>query len=151
MNRWMSAFVCLAFLNTSHASDDSLRYVKKHLLPTGQVAVVAEGDLEPRSIGSYSIRIYSNEDKKYPTDDFICGIIQTRDGSVENVTFADINQDKIKEIIITIRCVGTSSTLSADAFSFKDKQLVKVATISDQPKDADCVKALIDQVKKEAK
>jgi hypothetical protein len=107
--------------------------------------------LEPRSIGSYSIRIYSNEDKKFPTDDFICGIIETRDGSVENVTFADINQDKIKELIVTLRCVGASSTLSADAYSFKDNQLVKVATLSDQPKDADCVKALISQCKKEAK
>lgn len=154
MIKWIMLFACLAFLNVAHAEDtkeDADRYVKKHLLPSGQIAVVAEGDLEPRSIGSYSIRIYSNVDKKYPTDDFICGIIQTRDGVVENVTFADINQDKSKELIVIMRCVGASSTLSADAYSFKDNQLVKVATLSDQPKDADCVKALMSQLKKEVK
>ena len=36
-------------------------FVEKLALPSGQTAVVAEGDFEARSIGSYSVRIYSNK------------------------------------------------------------------------------------------
>lgn len=135
------ALVCAAFANRGVAADSD-RYVKPVPLPTGQVAVVAEGDMEARSSGSYSVRIYSNADSKYPTDDYICGLIQPRDGTVEDVKLADVNQDNVKEFIVTIRCVGTGQYLSADAFSFKGKRLTKIGSVSDLPKDADCVAAL---------
>lgn len=137
----VAALVCVAFANRSVAADSD-RYVKLIPLPTGQVAVVAEGDMEARSIGSYSVRIYSNADSKYPTDDYICGLVQPRDGSVEDVKFADVNQDKSKELILTIRCVGTGQYLSADAFSFNGKRLTRVGAVSGLPNDADCVAAL---------
>jgi len=142
------ALFCLTFVNQSIAGGSSDRYVKQHLLPTGQVVVVAEGDLEPRSIGSYTVRVYSNDRPEYPTDDFVCGLVQSRDGSVENVIFADVDRDSIKEIIVTIRSVGTGSYLSADAFAFKDKRLARIGAVSGLPKDADCVSALVNAIKK---
>ena len=141
MRRLFVALVCVVFANIGVAADSD-RYVKLVPLPTGQVAVVAEGDMEARSIGSYSVRIYSNADSKYSTDDYICGLVQPRDGTVEDVKFADVNHDKSKELIVTIRCVGTGQYLSADAFSFKGKRLTRVGSVSDLPKDADCVAAL---------
>lgn len=124
-------------------NDDSARYAKRHPLPSGQVAVIAEGDFEPRSIGSYSVRIYSNVQPEYPTDDFLWGLLLSRDGAIESVIFADIDQDGAKEIVVTIRCAGTGSYLSADAFKVKDKQLVKVVAVKGLPKGADCVAELI--------
>ena len=141
MRSLLIALVCLAFMNRGVAADAD-RYVKLHPLPTGQVAVVAEGDLEARSIGSYTVRVYSNADPEFPTDDFICGLLQPRDGSIEDVKFADVNQDGSKEMIVIIRCVGTGSYLSADAFSFKDKHLTRAGSVSNLPKDADCIAAL---------
>jgi hypothetical protein len=49
---------------------DEGRYVKQLPLPDGRVSVVAEGDMEPRSIGSYSIRFYGARNPDFPTDDF---------------------------------------------------------------------------------
>lgn len=46
--------VCLAYGNEQNQSG---RCVNRHELSTGLTAVVAEGDFEPRSIGSYGIRI----------------------------------------------------------------------------------------------
>ena len=43
-------------------------FVEKLALPSGQTAVVAEGDFEARSIGSYSVRIYSRQSAQ-PDDD----------------------------------------------------------------------------------
>ena len=130
------------------AGNDPDRYVKKHQYPAGQVMVVAEGEFEPRSIGSYSIRMYSNAQKEYPTDDYVSGIIRPRNGVVENVLFADLDQDGTKEIVVTIRSVGTGSYLSADAFKFDGKDLSLVAAVSNLAKDADCIAALKDTMRK---
>ena len=78
------------------------RYVNQHKLSTGLTAVVAEGDFEPRSIGSYSVRIYG-ANPEFPTDDFLCGTIRSRDGSIEKVMIQDINDGGTEEIIIIIR------------------------------------------------
>jgi hypothetical protein len=139
---------CLAIGSQALGKDNSDRYAKQHKLPSGQLVVIAEGDFEPRSIGSYSVRVYSNEQPQYPTDSFLCGLIRQRNGTIEKVVFADIDKDGVPEIIVTIRSVGTGSYLSADAFTFKDKQLIEVATVDDLPKDADCVTELIKTMKR---
>lgn len=99
------ALVCLALVNRGHASGGADRFVKQCRLPTGQVAIVAEGDLEPRSVGSYTVRIYSHRQPEFPADDFICGIVQPRSGTVEQVMFADLDLDGLNEIIVTIRAL----------------------------------------------
>ena len=142
------ALVCLPIAIRGQASNSSDRYVKLHRLPTGQVAVVAEGDLEPRSTGSYTVRIYSNQRPEFPVDDFICGIVQARAGTVEDVLLADLDQDGLKELIVTIRSVGTGGYLSADAFRFRDSRLTNIGSVTDLPKNADCVQALTSTIKK---
>lgn len=54
---------CLLFLYASCAcaTESSTRFVQKLALPFNQTAVVAEGDFEARSTGSYSVRIYATE------------------------------------------------------------------------------------------
>ncbi|MDA0577931.1 MAG: MliC family protein [Verrucomicrobia bacterium] len=123
------------------------RYVQIKQHPAGPVVAVAEGDGEPRSVGSYSVRVYSHANPDFPTDDFIGGVVRARDGVVEDVVFADIDHDGSVEVVVVIRSVGTGSYLSADAFTFNGKQLHVTATASGLPKDADCVAVLRERVK----
>ena len=117
------------------------RYVNQHKLSTGLTAVVAEGDFEPRSIGSYSVRIYG-ANPEFPIDDFLCGIIRSRDGSIEKVMIQDINDDGTEEIIIIIRSAGTGGYLSADAFQYQSKQLKLIVGVIDLRKNADPIHEL---------
>jgi hypothetical protein len=117
------------------------RYVNQHKLSTGLTAVVAEGDFEPRSIGSYSVRIYG-ANPEFPIDDFLCGTIRSRDGSIEKIMIQDLNGDGNEEIIIIIRSVGTGGYLSADAFQYQSKQLKLIANVTDLRKNADPIHEL---------
>lgn len=65
--------------------------------------VVAEGDLEPRSIGSYAVRIYAFINPDFPFDKLVTGIIRPRDGVVEEVKFADLDGHGSPEIVVVIR------------------------------------------------
>jgi len=118
------------------------RFVQRLLLPGGATIVVAEGDLEPRSIGSYSVRLYSGVNVQFPADDFLAGVIQARDGSVEKVVLADVDGNGREEVVVVVRCVGTGGYLSAYAFAVDQKRLVLQATVADLPRDADPVSAL---------
>jgi len=121
------------------------RYVNRCKMSIGLTAVIAEGDYEPRSIGSYSVRIYG-VNPKYSTDNFLCGIIKARDGNIEKISARDINGDGKEEIIVVIRCVGSGSYLSADAFNYQHKKLKLVASISGVNRTADPIKLLKKQM-----
>lgn len=118
------------------------RYVQKHSLSKQLVAVVAEGDFEPRSMGSYSVRMYEVLNPDFPTDNFVCGIVAERDGSVERVIVHDLDGKGMKEVIVTIRCVGTGSYLSAHAYRYEDGALTLAASFESLPKDTDSLLAL---------
>jgi hypothetical protein len=118
------------------------RFVQKVTLPSGQTAVVAEGDFEPRSTGSFSVRLYSGENAQFPTDDYVAGVIQKRDGALEKVLLADIDGDGHPEVVVIVRCVGTGGYLSAHAFAVGPKSLVRRATVEGLAPDADVVAAL---------
>jgi hypothetical protein len=92
--------------------------------------VVAEGDFEPRSIGSYSVRLYSGENPQRPTDDFLAGVIHERDGSIEKVVLADVDGNGRDEIVVIVRNAGTGSYLSAHAFAIEKKRLVLRASVA---------------------
>ena len=80
-------------------------FVEKLALPSGQTAVVAEGDFEARSIGSYSVRIYSRQSGQ-PDDDttfFSSGVIRARDGTVEKVFLAELGNDDPPSLVVAIR------------------------------------------------
>ena len=91
----LSLIASLAYGSTQKQGE---RYLNQHKLSTGMVAIIAEGDFEPRSMGSYSVRIYG-ANSQFPADDFLSGTIRTRDGSVEKVIVQDIDRDGTEEVI----------------------------------------------------
>ncbi len=123
------------------AQKQPARYLNQHKLSTGYTAVVAEGEFEPRSIGSYSVRIYG-ANPEFPTDDFLSGTVRSRDGSIEKVVIQDINGDGAEEIIIIIRSAGTGGYISADAFQYRSKQLKLISNVTDLEKNADPIHEL---------
>jgi len=120
------------------------RFVQKLALATGQTAVVAEGDFEARSIGSYSVRIYSTQ-RAQPDDDttfFSSGVIRARDGTVEKVFLAELGNDGPPSLVVAIRSAGSGGYLSADAFIIGKNTVVLRASVSGLAANADPVVAL---------
>ena len=140
----------VAFLLTGLAqgSERNLRFVEKLQVPSSaEVIVVAEGDFEPRSTGSYSLRIYGGASKKFPTDDFVAGLVRPRNGTVEAVKFADVDGDDKPEIVVIIRAAGSGGYVSADAFRYRNRSIEFIGSVSDLDKKMDPIQALRDKLK----
>jgi ecotin len=108
-----------------------------------QTAVVAEGDFEARSIGSYSVRIYSRQSAQ-PDDDttfFSSGVIRARDGTVEKAFLAELGKDDPPSLVVAIRTAGSGGYLSADAFTVGMTAVVLRASVAGLPANADLVVA----------
>jgi hypothetical protein len=136
------AFSLLA-VSTALGADEDSRSVRKAMLPgASTTVVVAEGDFEPRSVGSYSLRVYAGTNPRFPHDDFIAGVVRPRDGTVEDIRFADLDGDGVPDIIVVIRSAGTGGYLSADAFRFRGRALTLLASVSGLARDADPIPAL---------
>lgn len=140
------SFFFFASLAYGMEQEQSGRYVKQHKFSTGLTVVVAEGDFEPRSIGSYSLRIY-NANPEYPTDDYLSGTIRSRDGSIEKVKIQDLDKDGTEEIIIIIRSAGSGGYLSADAFNYQSKKFNLIASVTDLPNNTDPIQELANILK----
>jgi len=125
------------------ASQAETRYVKQNKYPgSSEIVVVAEGEFEPRSVGSYTLRIYSGANPKFALDDYVTGLVRPRNGSVEEVKFHDFDGDGRAEIMVVIRSVGTGGYLSADLFAYTADTLKLLGSVSDLSKGADLVSAL---------
>ena len=113
------------------------RFIKQIQLPDNRSTIqVAEGENEPRSIGSYAIRLYGGANPDFPLDDFITGQIYPRDGAVERVLNTDLNGDGVGEVVVIMRSAGSGGYLSADVFSWQNKTLKRIQSITDLgPKD----------------
>lgn len=105
-------------------------------------AVVAEGDFEARSLGSYSIRLYDLVDPQFPYDRYLAGRVMPRQGTLEAVRWEDLDGDRRPELVVIVRSVGTGGFLHADAFVESGTTLKLVATAQGLPKDADASSAL---------
>ncbi|HSH68458.1 MAG TPA: PliI family lysozyme inhibitor of I-type lysozyme [Deferrisomatales bacterium] len=123
------------------ASPEQDRYVKKLKLSATQTAVVAEGDYEARSIGSYSVRVYSNEDAQLGDDTtfFTDGVIVERDGYIEKVVLADIDGDESDELVVGIRSAGTGGYQLAHAFTVSKTKVFLMAAVADLPPGSDLI------------
>ena len=137
---------CLFLLCASlaGAAEPTRRFVQRLALPTGQTAVVAEGDFEARSIGSYSVRVYSIQSAQ-PNDDttfFSSGVIRARDGTVDKVFLADLGDDGAPSLVVAIRSAGSGGYLSADAFTIGKHTIVLRASVFGLTANADPVVAL---------
>lgn len=118
-----------------------------HIPNSTEIVVITEGDFEGRSSGSYSLRVYGGSSRKYPLDDFVAGTIRPRKGAVERVLVDTVDHNAI-EIVVVVRSVGTGGYLSADAFRYRAKSLVWVASVKDLDKRADPLVALRDKSKR---
>lgn len=145
MKRMPALLLCLTlFASTAKAaSNDDGRIVQHAALPPTQATVVvAEGDLEPRSIGSYSVRLYAKGEPGFPYDSFITGLVRPRDGGIEKLLFADVDGDGKPDIVVTVRAAGSGGFLSADAFRFDGKALTLLSSVAGLDGSADPVAAL---------
>ena len=82
MLKLTALILILLAAGTLHAAGTE-RFITKVKLPSGQTAVVAEGDFEARSIGSFSIRLYDASAEGDETTFFRSGLIRPRDGVIE--------------------------------------------------------------------
>lgn len=122
MTKILMLLMFLVLLATVTAAEPASP-VLKLTLPTGQTVVVAEGELEARSIGSFSVRLYQAAAAPDETTFFLSGIIRPRDGVLENAFVADVVGDAQPEIIVIARSVGTGSYQSAYVFEFTENTL----------------------------
>ena len=140
MRIWQVAIALLLAVPVNAVAQD--RFTSKLTTPTGQTLVVAEGDYEARSIGSFSVRLYEAAAAPDETTFFVAGLIRARDGVVEKAILADIDGDKQQEVIVIVRSVGTGSYQSAHAFAIAKDTLVFLSAVEDLAPDADPVAAL---------
>lgn len=141
MGRFLALTVALIASGALHAAE-SARFVTKVALPSGQTAVIAEGDFEARSIGSFSVRLFDAAPPGDETTFFVAGQVRTRDGTVERVVLADIAGDPRPEIVVIVRSAGTGGYLSAHAFAFDAQRLTFRGVVEGLPATADPVAAL---------
>lgn len=135
----MTSTVCLA---------EELRFLSQVKLSSGETVVVAEGDNEARSTGSFSIRLYDAAEAADATTFFSSGLVEERDGSVQAVRVVDVDGDKMEEVVVQIRSAGSGGYLSAYAFGVKDRKLRVRGKVEDLAPDADVVAALKKSLRK---
>jgi hypothetical protein len=137
---WIS--LCLAPL----ASAATERVVIRLRLEPDITVVVAEGDFEPRSVGSFSVRSYRADSAAVrhglDTDDYLGGLVCERDGVVEAVTATDVDGDGRAEVVVKIRSAGSGGYLSAVALAVVGRAVEMRARVADLEATADVVKAL---------
>jgi hypothetical protein len=146
MNAFIACFGVVSLIALAYGAEPDLRFVKRLQIPDGsEVLVVAEGDFEPRSLGSYALRLYGGGSKEFPTDDFIAGLIRPRNGTVEAVRFADLNGGGRTEVVVVMRSAGSGGYLSADAFHYEHRSLEFAASVADLDPSVDPIQALRDE------
>jgi len=140
---WLLCLGVVFAASATRGAEENARLLRKAVIPGGlRIVVVAEGDFEPSSVGSYSLRAYAGTNPRFPYDIFIAGTVRPRDGTVEEVRFSDVDRDGSPEIIVVIRSAETEGYLSADAFQLQGTVLTLLAAVSGLAKDADPIRAL---------
>jgi hypothetical protein len=141
MNKLSALILTLLIAGILHASEPE-RFIEKIKLPTGQTVVVAEGDYEARSIGSFSVRLYNAAPHGDETTFFRAGQVLPRNGTIEKVVLSDFVGTLQLAIVVIVRSAGTGGYLSAHAFIFSKKRLTYYASVKDLPPKADPIEAL---------
>jgi hypothetical protein len=90
------------------------RFVAQFPLRGGFVCVVAEGDGEPRSIGTFSVRVYRNLD----VGDYAAGIIARRDGFVRSAYALPPAADGRAQIAVEVETAGSGRHATLHVFTF---------------------------------
>jgi hypothetical protein len=95
------------------------------------------------------VRIYSTQHAQALEDTtfFSSGVVRVRDGTVEKVFLAHLDDGGTPSLIVTIRSTGSGGYLSADAFTIGKRTVVFRASVSGLPANADPVAALISSLR----
>ena len=142
----IKALIILFLTSLSVMAEDS-RFIKSFHVSTNLCLVISEGEKEWRSQGSYTIRLHDwVDDKRLPAGEFYSGLVRPRDGTLENVFFIDVDGDGKKDVIVTIRVVGTGAYQSADAFKIQGQELTLLAHVQNLDPLANVVTALKKQL-----
>ncbi|WP_293776380.1 PliI family lysozyme inhibitor of I-type lysozyme [uncultured Oxalicibacterium sp.] len=141
--RLLIPLLLAATLLASARAEDPRRVIKHAFVPhTGQTVVVAEGDLEPRSIGSYSVRLYARNDPAYPYDRFVAGLVRPRNGMIQDLSFADIDKNGQSDIVVITRYAGSGNFVTAEAFHLQGNTLRLIASVAGLDAKKDAIQAL---------
>ena len=140
----LAGFAILPVLGTMsvHASE---RFVQKLAIAPGLVAVVSEGDLEARSIGSYAVRVYfdSAASSENDTTFYTAGLIRAREGAVVSIAPLQVAWRKYPLLLVVIQSVGTGGYISADALSVGRREIRLLANVANLGPDQDPAKVLL--------
>lgn len=86
------------------------RFVNSLELEDDKMIVVAEGDLESSSDGSYIVQLYTNKGV------WLDGSIQEREGNIVDTWIVDLNNDNQQELLVWLRSQGNGNYGSIDVF-----------------------------------
>jgi len=137
-----TAPISLLLVATLAAAGSDGRFSERVDTADGRVIVIAEAQFEPRSIGSYSIRMYSGRNPNFPYDDFLAGVINRRDGMLVAARLLDVGGDEIEELIVTMQSAGSGGYLAADAFALSQDTITRIAHVEGLATQADVATAL---------
>lgn len=130
------------------SAQDGARFYRHIAGPGGKPMVsLADGEHEPRSVGSYVLRVYSAAAPDFPFDDFQVGLVRARAGVLRDLRWADIDGDGKPEVIVVMQSAASGGRLSAEAFSLAGRNLRLRIQVSGVAPGSDVVAALVREVK----
>lgn len=138
----MLAFVAAAPGDAAGAGDTAVRDLRAVWPGAAVNVVVDEGAAEPRSIGSYAVRVYDGRSGAGDHDAYLTGIVRPRDGTLSKVDFADLDADGVVELVVVTQSAGSGGYLAADAFRLRHGVIARVAGVEGLAPSADPVAAL---------
>ncbi|HGL4261082.1 PliI family lysozyme inhibitor of I-type lysozyme [Burkholderia dolosa] len=144
-HRLRALLLAAAFVAAHAQAADDCSFVKKVDLPSRrQAIVVSSGALEPCSIGSYAVRMYSTADTGpgFDTDDYVTGVLHARDGTVSDAFVADLGPRASQALVVTTRSAGSGGYVGAQAYVTTPRAVTLVASVDGLAPDADVVAAL---------
>ena len=109
------------------------RFTQTVPLTQGLVAVVAEGDLEARSMGSYTVRAYFDAEARAgnETTFYAAGLVRPRDGTVRSVSTLALPGRPRPLLMVVMQSAGSGGYLSAEAFAVEPRAVRLLARVSD--------------------
>ena len=127
-----SLWAALLSTATSWAAE---RFVQPVPLTKGLVAVVAEGDLEARSIGSYTVRAYFDAEAGpgNETTFYAAGLVRPRDGTVRSAGTLALPGRPRPLLMVVMQSAGSGGSLSAEAFAVEPRAVRLLASVRDLP------------------
>ncbi|MDO6610941.1 PliI family lysozyme inhibitor of I-type lysozyme [Shewanella sp. 1_MG-2023] len=93
-------------------------YIQSFKFSNGQSLVIAEGRIEPRSIGSITIKLF----KDLYVGDFTQGIVIPRDGTILNVEVME-DTDQVQKVKITTVTAGSGNYQSSQLICVENNKL----------------------------